>query len=64
MANKFKVGDTVKLKIGSHSMTVKSIATRLFEHVPVSMPDKYECAWSDGKKTQIAVFREDALQLI
>jgi len=28
------------------------------------MPDKYECAWSDGKKTQIAVFREDALQLI
>jgi len=45
-------------------MTVKSIATRLFEHVPVSMPDKYECAWSDGKKTQIAVFREDALQLI
>ena len=64
MANKFKVGDKVKLKIGSHSMTVKCNATRLFEKVPVSIPDKYECMWSDGTKMQTAVFREDVLQLI
>ena len=64
MANKFKVGDIVKLKIGSHPMTVKGNATRLFEKAAISIPDKYECMWSDGKKSQIAVFREDALQLI
>jgi len=64
MANKFKVGDTVKLTTGSHSMTVKGNATRLLQQVPISIPDRYECTWSDGKKTQIAVFREDVLQLI
>ena len=64
MANKFKAGDIVKLKIGSHSMTVKGNAIRMFEQAPISIPDKYECTWSDGKKTQTAVFREDALQLI
>ena len=64
MANKFKAGDTVKLKTGSHSMTVKCNATRVFEQVPISIPDRYECMWSDGKKTQTAVFREDVLQLI
>jgi len=64
MANKFKVGDLVKLKIGSHSMKIKCNATRLFEQVPVLIPDRYECMWSDGKKMQTAVFREDVLQLI
>ena len=64
MAYKFKAGDTVKLKTGSHSMTVKCNATRVFEQVPTSIPDRYECMWSDGKKTQTAVFREDVLQLI
>ena len=64
MANKFKVGDLVKRKTGSHSMKIKCNATRLFEQVPVSIPDKYECMWSDGKKMQTAVFREDVLQLI
>ena len=64
MANKFKVGDSVKLKTGSHSITVKCNATRLLEHSPISIPDRYECMWSDGKKIQTAVFREDVLQLI
>ena len=45
-------------------MTVKGNATKLLEKAPISIPDKYECMWSDGKKTQTAVFREDALQLI
>jgi len=64
MANKFKAGDIVKLKIGSHSMTVKGNANKHLEQVAVSIPDKYECMWSDGKKTQTAVFREDAIQLV
>jgi len=63
MANKFKAGDTVKLKTGSPSMTVKGNATRMFEQAPVSIPDKYECMWSDGTKTQTAVFSEDVLQI-
>lgn len=64
MANKFKVGDIVRLKIGSHSMTVKGNAVRLLEKATISIPDKYECMWFDGKQTQTAVFREDAIQLI
>ena len=64
MASKFKAGDLVKLKTGSHSMKIKCNATRLFEQVLISIPDRYECMWSDGKKTQTAVFREDVLQLI
>lgn len=63
MANKFKAGDIVKLKTGSHSMTVKGNATTFSHHEIISIPDKYECMWSDGKKTQTAVFREDILQL-
>jgi len=63
MANKFKAGDMVKLKTGSHSMTVKGHATKSSEQGSVPIPDKYECMWSDGKKTQTAVFREDILQL-
>jgi uncharacterized protein YodC (DUF2158 family) len=64
MANKFKVGDIVRLKIGSHSMTVTGNANKLVENAPISIPGKYECMWSDEKKIQIAVFREDTLQLI
>ena len=64
MANKFKAGDIVKLKTGSHSMTVKGHATRSSQQGSVAIPDRYECMWSDGKKTQIAVFGEDVLQLI
>jgi uncharacterized protein YodC (DUF2158 family) len=64
MTSKFKVGDLVKLKTGSHSMKIKCNATRLSKQVPVSIPDRYECMWSDGKKMQTAVFREDVLQLV
>ena len=64
MANKFKAGDVVKLKIGSHSMTVKGNAIAVSQQQTISIPDKYECMWSDGKKTQTAVFREDILQLV
>lgn len=63
MANKFKAGDIVKLKAGSHSMTVKGNAIRSSQNEIISIPDKYECMWSDGKKMQTAVFREDILQL-
>lgn len=45
-------------------MTVKGNATRLSEQKSVSIPDKYECMWSDGSKIQKAVFREDILQLV
>lgn len=64
MANKFKAGDIVKLKIGSHSMTVKGNAIKSSQNEIIPIPDKYECMWSDGKKTQTAVFREDILQLV
>ncbi len=64
MANKFKAGDVVKLKIGSHSMTIKGNATTSSQQVITLIPDKYECMWSDGKKIQTAVFREDILQLV
>ena len=64
MANKFKVGDIVKLKTGSHSMTVKGNASKPSDRGAITIPDKYECMWSDGKKTQTAVFREDILQHI
>ena len=64
MANKFKAGDTVKLKTGSHTMTVKGNATKLSEQKSVSIPDKYECMWSDGHKIQKAVFPEEILQLV
>ncbi|MEO8710612.1 MAG: DUF2158 domain-containing protein [Parafilimonas sp.] len=64
MANKFKAGDIVKLKTGSHAMTVKGNATKLSEQRNISIPDKYECMWSDGIKMQTAVFREDILQLV
>ena len=64
MANKFKVGDIVRLKLGGHSMTVAGNATKHLEKAPISIRDKYECMWFDGKKTQIAVFREDALQSV
>lgn len=63
MANKFKAGDQVKLKTGSHSMTIKGNATKSSDQGSISIPDKYECMWSDGFKMQTAVFREDILQL-
>jgi len=62
MANKFKAGDIVKLKTGSHSMTVKGIATKPAIQGTVQIPDRYECMWSDGKKSQTAVFREELIQ--
>ena len=64
MANKYKKKKVIKLKIGSHSMTVKGHAIRASEQGTIAIPDKYECMWSDGKKTQTAVFREDAIQLV
>lgn len=64
MANKFKAGDIVTLKSGSHAMTVKANATK---HTPVGntpIPDRYECFWFDGVKPQKAVFQEDAIKLV
>ncbi len=63
MANKFKAGDSVKLKTGSHTMTIKCNATKSSPQGQILIPDKYECMWSDGQKVQTAVFHEDILQL-
>jgi uncharacterized protein YodC (DUF2158 family) len=63
MANKFKAGDTVKLKTGSHTMTIKGNATKSSGQGNILIPDKYECMWTDGQKVQTAVFREDILEL-
>ena len=64
MANKFKSGDIVKLKSGSHSMTVKANAIKHAPDGNVPIPDKYECFWFDGSKPQKAVFQEDAIKLV
>jgi uncharacterized protein YodC (DUF2158 family) len=62
--NKFNAGDIVKLKSGSHSMTVKGIALKPALVGTTPIPHKYECFWSDGKKPQQAIFSEDALMLV
>ena len=64
MANKFNTGDKVALKTGSAVMTVKGHAVTHTIPGNISIIDKYECAWYDGKKTQQAVFIEDILKLI
>jgi uncharacterized protein YodC (DUF2158 family) len=63
MANKFKTGDVITLKTGSHTMTVKGNAFKRSAGINESIPDRYECVWYDGKKQQTAVFQEDLLKL-
>jgi uncharacterized protein YodC (DUF2158 family) len=53
MANHFKPGDLVRLKISNQIMTVVGI-----------IDDRYECVWHDGIKNQKAVFHKDALESI
>ncbi|MEP6846348.1 MAG: DUF2158 domain-containing protein [Panacibacter sp.] len=64
MANKFQAGDKVMLKTGSPLMTVKGHAATHTSNGNIAIIDKYECIWSDGRKTQQAVFVEDILKLM
>ena len=64
MANKFKVGDVIKLKTGGHSMTITGNATTHTQQGNIAIPDRYECFWFDGKKHQKAVFREDMIVMV
>ena len=63
MANKFKVGDVVKLKTGSSSMTIKGYANKHTADGLTQIPDKYECMWFDKSKQQKAIFHEDVIEL-
>jgi len=62
MANEFKIGDLVKLKISSQQMTIKGFATKPSANGTVLIKDRYECVWYDGEKKQKAVFHQDALE--
>ncbi|HXL58520.1 MAG TPA: DUF2158 domain-containing protein [Chitinophagaceae bacterium] len=64
MANKFKAGDIVQLKSGSHGMTIKGHATTHTPEGNIPIADKYECSWFDGVKPQKAVFKEDTIKLV
>ncbi len=64
MAHKFKSGDLVKLKTGSQSMTIKGFAFKHTDQGNIEIADKYECFWSDGSKSQKAIFREEVLELV
>lgn len=64
MAYKFKAGDIVILKAGSHAMTVKANATKHTSGGNTPIPDRYECFWFDGMKPQKAVFQEDSIKLV
>ncbi len=64
MAYKFKAGDIISLISGSHSMTVKGNASTRTINGNVPLPDRYECFWFDGKKSQKAVFKEEQMKLL
>jgi uncharacterized protein YodC (DUF2158 family) len=64
MIHKFKAGDIVRLKKGSHSMTVKGHATKPVTVGNIPIADKYECMWFDGIKSQKAIFQEDTIELV
>lgn len=64
MANKFKPGDRVVLKNSTTLMTIKGHPSTHTANGNVIIQDRYECLWHDGRKTQQAVFAEDALKLI
>jgi len=63
MPNKYKTGDIIILRTGSHSMTIKWNATAHTLNGNITIPDRYECVWFDGKKSQKAVFKEDEIKL-
>ncbi len=64
MADKFKAGDVIKLKLGGRSMTVKGHASKHTADGNIPIADKYECFWMDGAKLQKAIFQEDAIMLM
>jgi uncharacterized protein YodC (DUF2158 family) len=63
MANKFKTGDVIRLKSGSHTMTIKGHAIKHTPQGNILIADRYECFWFDGVKPQQAIFREDSIKL-
>lgn len=62
--SKFKAKDEVRLKSGSHTMTVVGNAIVPTAEGNVPILDKYECSWFDGTKSQKAIFKEADIELI
>jgi uncharacterized protein YodC (DUF2158 family) len=61
MAQKFQVGDVVRLKSGGPNMTVSNYATYAYE----ANEPKYQCKWFDEKhKQSLALFREEELEIV
>lgn len=56
MANKFAVGDIVKLKSGGPEMTVRTL--------PDPPRKYYDCQWFAGKKLESGTFPEDSLEAV
>jgi uncharacterized protein YodC (DUF2158 family) len=54
MANKFVIGNIVKLKSGGPGMTVRT--------VPDMAKGYYDCQWFAGKKLESGRFPEDSLE--
>jgi uncharacterized protein YodC (DUF2158 family) len=64
MAEQFKPGDLVMLKISNQKMNIKGIATKPSSHGLVIIEDTFVCVWVDGVKEQKGVFHKDALQAV
>ncbi|MGI8952411.1 MAG: DUF2158 domain-containing protein [Chitinophagaceae bacterium] len=64
MANEFKTGDLVKLKLSNQYMTIKCIEEKYTLQGTVLVRDNYECVWYNGQKRQKAIFHKDMLQLL
>lgn len=54
MANKFAIGDIIKLKSGGPEMTIRSVRS--------TPNDYYDCQWFAGKKLESGRFPEDSLE--
>lgn len=72
MAQKFKMGDVVKLKSDSPNMTVAGyiepidIRAAVYGTPPQDMGEGVivKCRWFDGKKPKYGEYHEDLLELI
>lgn len=57
MANRFKIGDTVKLNAGGPDMSVQSVPTS-------DGSSLYQCQWFAGKKLESGRFPEASLAAV
>ena len=61
MADKFKIGDVVRLKSGGPNMTVANYDVYAFE----GSEKKYLCKWFDDKhKPAELLFKEEELEIV